>query len=490
MDSNEWLALIGETAVASSVAVLLVLLLRRTIRDAFGVAVAYALWWLVPAAIVSVLLPAPVIVAYPKVLIGAAAVVASPGTVAEAAITLTQWLAALWLAGALAMAWRFGRQQAAFRRALGPLVHRPDGLRESRAVAGLPAVVGLWRPMIVVPADFDARYTPLQRGLMEAHERVHLRRGDLPANAVATALRCVFWFNPLLHFAARLFRQDQELACDQQVIARHPASRRDYGEAMFKTQLAVQPLPLGCHWLTFDRGRNHPLKERIAMLRQPVPTPRRWITGAALVATLTLSAGFAAWASQTPRVVHAEAPAPPAPPQAPPAPRAPPALPASKTVGTAAPGDAPIPPPPAPPPARPALPPAPPAPHEPPVPPAPFGESLVNRMSPPVYPAEAVRSGISGKVLLVVEIDASGRPVNAVVERSEPSGVFDAAAIDAVMKWTFRPAAADEEAGSRRVRVPIHFEAPATSDASPYVSAEAAQIPPGGSPAASAPSGE
>lgn len=463
MDSHEWLALIGETAVASSVAVLLVLLLRRTIRDTFGVAVAYALWWLVPAAIVAVLLPAPVTVAYPKVVIGAAAVVASPGTVAEAAITLTQWLAALWLAGAMAMVWRFSRQQAAFRRALGPLVHRPDGLRESRAVAGLPAVIGLWRPMIVVPADFDARYTPLQRGLMEAHERVHLRRGDLPANAIATALRCVFWFNPLLHAAARLFRQDQELACDQQVIARHPASRRDYGEAMFKTQLAVQPLPLGCHWLTFDRGRNHPLKERIAMLKQPVPTPRRWITGAALVATLTLSAGFAAWASQTPRVVHAEAPVPPAPPQVPPAPPAPPALPAP-TIGTAAPGDAPLPPPPAPP----ALPPPPPAPPEPPMP-------LVNRMAPPLYPEEAARAGISGRVVFVIEIDADGRVANAVVERSEPAGVFDRAATEAVMKWTFQPAA-NGEAGPRRVRVPIDFEAPAATDAGPSVNAEVEAI--------------
>ncbi|WP_330970560.1 M56 family metallopeptidase, partial [Lysobacter sp. A3-1-A15] len=105
----------------------------------------------------------------------------------------------------------------------------------------------------------------------------------------------------LLHLAARHFRQDQELACDQRVIARHPQSRRAYGEAMFRTQLAAQPLPLGCHWLAYDGSRAHPLKERIAMLKQPAPSLSRWITGSLVVTVLTVTAGVSAWAAQPKR---------------------------------------------------------------------------------------------------------------------------------------------------------------------------------------------
>src|SRR3546814_10618324 len=72
------------------------------------------------------------------------------------------------------------------------------------------------------------------------------------------ALRCVYWFNPLLWIAADRFRRDQELACDATVVARHPHARRAYGEAMVKTQLSAMPAPLACHWFG-----GHPLKERI-----------------------------------------------------------------------------------------------------------------------------------------------------------------------------------------------------------------------------------
>ena len=47
-----------EATLATSVAVLLVLALRRPLRAAFGARVAYGAWVLVPASLVAVLLPA------------------------------------------------------------------------------------------------------------------------------------------------------------------------------------------------------------------------------------------------------------------------------------------------------------------------------------------------------------------------------------------------------------------------------------------------
>ncbi|NMO14221.1 energy transducer TonB [Pyxidicoccus fallax] len=284
-----------ETTLASSAAVLAVMVLRGVLRAGFGARIAYAAWSLVPAALVAVLLPAagegPT--SAPALAFVAEA---SPWAFASEEGSTTNpaaWLLAGWLVGAVATGLWFAARQRGFWRALGHLRLRDDGMYQAETVAGLPAAVGVWRPRIIVPMDFDVRYDEEERVLLREHEHQHLVRGDLRFNATVVLLRCLFWFNPLLHYAARHFRQDQELSCDQRVLARHPASRRTYGEAMLKTQLATQPWPLGCHW-----GFCHPLKERIIMLKQPLPSFSRWLSGCVCVLALTLTGGYAAWAAQ------------------------------------------------------------------------------------------------------------------------------------------------------------------------------------------------
>lgn len=447
MNVDDVVALLIEATLASSAAIALVLALRAPLRRRFGAATGYAAWWLVPAALLAVALPAAVAPA------GAPAVQGGAGTAIGVAAMSTASVfdraplqVGAWLGGVLAMGAWLVSQQRRFHRSLGPLRRRTDGMLQAETAAGLPAAIGLLRPQVVVPVDFDRRYSARQRALMQAHELSHVRHGDLHANALVAALRSLFWFNPIVHLAARRFRHDQELACDARVIARHPGSRRTYGEAMFKTQLAAQPLPLGCHW-----GFSHPLKERIAMLKQPAPTLPRRVAGVLAVAILTLAVAYGAWAAQPARmptlVVAADTadralPPMPVAPEPPPAPPAPEALPA---------------------PEAPPAPPAPPAPHAMPAPPAPPAPPPVssNRLSPPSYPKHAAEQGIDGRVVLVVDIDAEGRPLDVDVEKSEPAGVFDQAAIDAVRQWQFSPAVEDGRPVPGRVRVPIHFEAPA-----------------------------
>jgi TonB family protein len=425
-----------ETTMASTAALLLVLTLRRRLRAAFGATVAYAAWALVPVAAIAVLLPAATsqAIAVPMMQV----LVAAPAPLAETAASVDWrlWLGVAWMLGGLFAVLCFARRQRGFRQGLGVLQRRADGLQQAQAVDGLPAAIGLWKPAIVLPADFDARYSSEQRALMVAHERMHIVRGDLHANALTAALRCVFWFNPLLHLAARHFRHDQELACDLRVIARHPHARRAYGEAMLKTQLALHPLPLGCYW------GSHPLKERIAMLKQPVPSLTRWIGGAALVAVLALGVGFAAWSAQPARTV-ASHDVPPPPPPAPPAPPAPPMPPGPHGPPMSAPAA---------PPAVPAIPAAAPVAPAPPALPA------------PAYPKDALAQHINGKVVLLIDIDAQGNPTNVVVERSEPPGVFDQVSIDAARKWKFQPAIKDGRPVAGRISVPVQFESRGNPD--------------------------
>ncbi|MGL6290132.1 MAG: M56 family metallopeptidase, partial [Silanimonas sp.] len=161
------------------------------------------------------------------------------------------------------------------------------------ADASLPAAVGWPRAIVVLPDDFDARFPEAQRALVVAHERRHVERGDLHAQVIAELIRALLWFHPLAHWAAARFRHDQELACDADVIARHPADTRVYAAALASAAGLRLP-PVATAW-----GFSHPLKERIAMLQHPLRSAVRRRAGLVLVALMLMLASGLAWASLT-----------------------------------------------------------------------------------------------------------------------------------------------------------------------------------------------
>jgi TonB family protein len=297
-DSMYTLAL---STLTSSAAIVLILVLRKPLRRHFGARSAYAVWMLVPIAAAAVLLPAPVSSIAPVMNFANTAPVAVQALPLAAPVATAfdpvPWLGAIWLFGVLTCAALFVRQQRRFVRTLGKLAPAGDRTFIAQTASACPALVGAWRPRIVLPADFNDLYDCAQRELVIAHESVHRRRGDAQLNALATVLRCVYWFNPLMHFAASRFRFDQELACDAVVIECFPQARRPYADAMLKTQLAVLGLPVGCHWQS-----SHPLKERIAMLKQAMPGRARRMLGISCVAAIVLAASVAAWAVQPARM--------------------------------------------------------------------------------------------------------------------------------------------------------------------------------------------
>jgi len=289
----EILAKLLQVNLAAGAAILLVLVLRKAARSMFGARIAYALWLLAPLAAAASqapprpasLLPAPP--AAPAALIDAAEQGVSAlwgwGTEAAAPVGLDPLGLALglWAVGlALMVAWLAWRQ-AQF---LQLLAHGEAG----------PAVVGFLKPRIVTPSDFEERFDRREQTVVLAHEKIHLARHDARINALVALARCVCWFNPLVHVAAHLMRVDQELACDATVVEHHPKARAPYAQALLKAQLAARPLPLGCYW---PAGTEHPLTERIAMLKRSNPSGLRRLSGAAVVVALSAGAGYAAWAA-------------------------------------------------------------------------------------------------------------------------------------------------------------------------------------------------
>ncbi|RFP19373.1 MULTISPECIES: M56 family metallopeptidase [unclassified Duganella] len=293
IDIGELLPVLLRATVALSVAAVAVIALRLPLRRAFGPGVAYAAWMAVPLCALAALLPAA---PTGSVLALHAAPAAQPLAaamrgLAQAPSSASGLTLLAWLAGALYFAARQMRQQRAYMRSQGKLTRRGDIAYSDSLHAG-PALVGLWRPIIVVPADFDRRYTSRERELIVAHERTHANRHDPLANAASAALRCLNWFNPLVHIAERLMRADQELACDAEVVRSHPNARRNYATAMLKTQLSVSEAPLACQWQS-----THPLKERIVNLNRTTPYALR-LTGRFLIAIAMAGGSLATWAAQ------------------------------------------------------------------------------------------------------------------------------------------------------------------------------------------------
>lgn len=304
------------SSVASSLAIIAILLLRGPTRAAFGARVAYALWLIVPFATIASLIPArrmaamesgaaaadPVAVPSIGAAMSEVAVASNPD--ASIFIDISALIVGVWAAGFAASFFLLILGHKRFMARLGLRRGADCDFVIAENTSTGPAVIGILRPRIMLPADFAARYTPAEQALVIAHERAHLATCDAQVNTLAALAQCLNWYNPLFYIARALLRVDQELACDENVMRRNGGQRRAYGEAMLKTQLAAaRAIPLGCYWPPLGAAA---LKSRIAMLKRPAPAPLRQSVGIGLCVGAALFAGVAAWAAQPPRPALAD----------------------------------------------------------------------------------------------------------------------------------------------------------------------------------------
>jgi bla regulator protein BlaR1 len=295
MANNLFHALAGMCWTASA-AIVVLLALRRLIRYLFGAQLAYLAWAVVPVALLTTLLTTLLAAMLPSIqtgrqFLGVAAPMLRLATYTgpafqSAGAAWINWALMAWALGSAALVTWCWRDHTRFLARSGQLAET-DGILHAASTSSGPALIGVWKPRIIVPSDFYTRYTALEQRLILAHENEHARRRDPVCNALCGLLQCVFWFNPLVHFAAKRFRFDQELACDAQVMLQHGGARRAYADAMLKTQLNGNPPLITCNWQS-----NHPLKERIMHLKQTQPGASRRIAGRLVIAALACAGAY------------------------------------------------------------------------------------------------------------------------------------------------------------------------------------------------------
>jgi len=187
-------------------------------------------------------------------------------------------LAAAYFAGVLAMlgrllyalgsARRLRRSAAPLRDArvlssIAAVCHRL-GVARAPAVslcarAGVPVVVGILRPMILLPASVLTGLTPEQLRAILAHEVAHLRRLDPWANLFQQLVEAALFFHPAVWLISRRVRAERELCCDD-LAAKVTGEGSRYAESLVRTAEL-------CH--IDRRGRFSPRAAALAALDRP-----------------------------------------------------------------------------------------------------------------------------------------------------------------------------------------------------------------------------
>ncbi len=153
---------------------------------------------------------------------------------------LRQFAGILWLIGMTLVLLLFLGRNIAFYRFL-----RSERKRQEDTAAGFgklrvyvagddltsPCLFGIVPSIYIPERDWDAGAQ--QRELILAHESTHYRHGDHIWALVRVLCLIINWYNPLAWLAARLSRQDGELACDAGCVDRLGEEKRwAYGDAL------------------------------------------------------------------------------------------------------------------------------------------------------------------------------------------------------------------------------------------------------------------
>ncbi len=131
-------------------------------------------------------------------------------------------LFAVWLGGCALgiLFWQrsWQRLRAAQRTATVLHLELPIKVMSSRTRLE-PGVVGISKPVLLLPEGIMERLTSPQLEMVLAHELCHVRRQDNLTAALHMVVEIVFWFHPLVWWIRARLIEERERACDEEVLA-------------------------------------------------------------------------------------------------------------------------------------------------------------------------------------------------------------------------------------------------------------------------------
>lgn len=275
----------------------LLLLLRKPLLNKMGAQSAYYMWLLLPMSLLFYSLPLE--------MFGANAIDSSTvfTVIFDASKAMKQemaidWVAYIWLGVSIGFAscWLTNHYNFVNNLNLKATdidsneIQLPKSLKVYQSAHVFsPMLVGLLKPKLVLPEHFNQMYDQEQQSLILQHEICHFSRNDIYWNLLAFSFLVLFWFHPLVWLAYFRFRCDQELSCDQTVLARKQLSSRiNYSKALLVTAQAAPPIAFA--QLSFNEYREKSIMfERIKHIKANTKMPKAGFAALSLLSIMTLS---------------------------------------------------------------------------------------------------------------------------------------------------------------------------------------------------------
>ena len=118
---------------------------------------------------------------------------------------------------------------------------KPVGLLESASVS-VPMVIGVLKPIILLPAGVLTMLTPAQLEAVIAHELAHIYRRDYLLNIIQSILEAIYYFNPAVWWISAYIRIERENCCDDIAVELCDDSL-SYARALLTLEESVQYSP-------------------------------------------------------------------------------------------------------------------------------------------------------------------------------------------------------------------------------------------------------
>ncbi|MEI8382411.1 MAG: TIGR03067 domain-containing protein, partial [Planctomycetota bacterium] len=101
------------------------------------------------------------------------------------------------------------------------------------AEVSIPLVIGIFKPMILLPAAAATGLSPDQLQALITHELAHIYRYDLLVNLLQRIVESMLFFHPAVWYISRRISSEREHACDEMVLATG-CERLRYADALVR----------------------------------------------------------------------------------------------------------------------------------------------------------------------------------------------------------------------------------------------------------------
>ncbi|QKZ11876.1 M56 family metallopeptidase [Spirosoma sp. KUDC1026] len=184
--------------------------------------------------------------------------------------------------------------------ALRPVIQ----IRESASVA-VPVVVGIMKPILLIPVGLATSLSVQEVEAVLAHELAHIKRQDYAVNLLQSLVDVLYFFHPALWWLSARVREERELCCDDLAVQACGGDGRRLAQALARMEelRLLQTAPTPALAMAFAQKRLQLLHRVRRMLGVPTRSivSNRSLAGLTLATILLVSASVYAIQQQHPK---------------------------------------------------------------------------------------------------------------------------------------------------------------------------------------------